>query len=57
MAPETEFPPELLSQTPVERLSYFRDKVVAHPHLKEIHQQLWQAIQQPGGISLILRIG
>jgi len=57
MAPETEFPPELLSQTPTERLSYFQDKVVAHSHLKEIHQQLWQAIQQPGGISLILVFG
>ena len=57
MAPQTEFPPELLSQTPAKRLSYFRDKVVAHPHLKEIHRQLWQAIQQPGGVSLILVFG
>lgn len=57
MAPQTEFPPELLSQTPAERLSYFRDKVVAHPHLKDIHRQLWQAIQQPGGVSLILVFG
>jgi len=57
MASQTEFPPELLSQTPAKRLSYFRDKVVAHPHLKEIHRQLWQAIQQPGGVSLILVFG
>jgi len=57
MASQTEFPPELLSQTPAERLSYFRDKVVAHPHLKEAHRQLWQAIQQPGGVSLILVFG
>lgn len=57
MASQTEFPPKLLSQTPAERLSYFRDKVVAHPHLKEIHRQLWQAIQQPGGVPLILVFG
>lgn len=57
MAPQTEFPPELLSQSPAARLTYFRDKVVAHPHLKEIHRKLWQAIQQPGGVSLILVFG
>ncbi|MEP0807566.1 MAG: ATP-binding protein [Chloroflexota bacterium] len=57
MASQTEFPPELLSQPPIARLTYFRDKVVAHPHLKEIHRQLWQAIQQPGGVSLILVFG
>ena len=57
MAPQTEFPPELLSQPPATRLAYFRDKVVAHPHLKETHQRLWQAIQQPSGISLIFVFG
>jgi len=57
MTPQTEFPPELLSQPPAARLRYFRDKVVAHPHLKEIHQQLWQAIQQPAGASLIFVFG
>lgn len=57
MTPQTEFPPELLSQSPAARLTYFWDKVVAHPHLKEIHRQLWQAIQQPGGVSLILVFG
>jgi len=57
MAAQTEFPPELLSQSPAARLAYFRDKVVAHPHLKDIHRQLWQVIQQPGGVSLILVFG
>ncbi len=57
MAPQTEFPPELLSQSPATRVAYFRDKVVAHPHLKETHQRLWQAIQQPSGISLIFVFG
>ena len=57
MTIKTEFPSELLLQSSASRLAYFRDKVVAHPHLKEIHRQLWQAIQQPGGVSLILVFG
>ncbi len=57
MTTHTEFPPELLSQSPTARLAYFREKVVAHPHLKETHQQLWQAIQQPAGASLIFVFG
>jgi hypothetical protein len=57
MTTKTEFPSELLMQSSASRLAYFRDKVVAHPHLKEIHRQLWQAIQQPGGVSLILVFG
>jgi hypothetical protein len=57
MTPQTEFPPELLLQPSTARLAYFRDKVVAHPHLKETHQQLWQAIHQPGTASLIFVFG
>ncbi len=57
MAAQTEFPPELLSQPPAARLAYFQHKVVAHPQLKETHRQLWQAIQQPGGASLIFVFG
>lgn len=57
MTPQTEFPPELLSQPPAARLAYFQQKVVAHPHLKETHHQLWRAIQQPGGASLIFVFG
>lgn len=57
MASQTEFPTELLSQSTANRLAYFQDKVVAHPHLKEAHQQLWQAIQRPAGASLIFVVG
>jgi len=57
MAHQTEFSPELLSQPTATRLGYFRDKVVAHPHLQETHQHLWQAIQQPSGASLIFVFG
>ena len=57
MTPQTDFPLELLSQSSTARLAYFREKVVAHPHLKATHQQLWQAIQQPAGASLIFVFG
>jgi adenylate kinase family enzyme len=51
------FPKELLEQPASERLSYFQHKVVAHPHLKAIHQALTKAIQQPSGASLVLVFG
>ena len=57
MASQTDFPQELLSQSVAARLAYFQEKVVAHPHLKEAHQRLWQAIQQPAGASLIFVFG
>lgn len=57
MTLQTEFPSELLLQPSAARLAYFQHKVVAHPHLKETHQQLWQAIQQPSGASLIFVFG
>ena len=57
MTSQTEFPLELLSQHPAAKLEYFHNKVVAHPHLKETHKRLWQAIQQPGGASLVFVFG
>lgn len=57
MESQIEFPPELLLLPPATRLAYFQDKVVAHPHLKETHRQLWQAIRQPTGASLIFVFG
>ncbi len=57
MTSSTAFPAELLAQSSDARLAYFRDKVVAHPLLKEIHQQLLQAIQEPCGTYLIFVFG
>jgi len=57
MTPQTEFPPQLLSQPSSTRLAYFQNKVVAHPFLKEVHKQLWQAIKHPAGTSLIFVFG
>jgi len=51
------FPRELLAQPAAVRLAYFQDKVVAHPCLKQTHQALLQAIQQPAGASLIFVFG
>lgn len=51
------FPPELLSAPIEQRLKYFADKIVAHPHLKQTYETLLQAICQPVGISLIFVFG
>lgn len=52
-----QFPPTLLTASPVERLRYFEQKIVAHPRLKEVYQGLLQAIHQPTGGSLIFVFG
>lgn len=53
----TGFPRELLEQPASERLAYFQRKVVAHPHLKAVHQALSKAIQQPIGAALVFVFG
>lgn len=57
MTAQTDFPQELLSKPPKVRLAYFRDRIVAHPHLKETHQKIWQALQNPSKAHLIFVIG
>ncbi len=52
-----QFPRELLTQSIEARLAYFKSKVVAHPHLKEAHQTLLDAIHRPAGAALILVLG
>jgi hypothetical protein len=51
------FPLELLEQPAQARLAYFVGKVVAHPRLREVHDTLLRAIQEPAGASLILVFG
>lgn len=51
------FPRQLLSQSKKARLAYFRDKIVAHPLLKEAHNALIDAISHPEDASLILVFG
>jgi len=57
MPTQTDFPQELLTESPESRLAYFRNRIVAHPHLKEIHQKVWQALQSPAKAHLIFVIG
>lgn len=56
MLPEA-FPHELLQRSASERLAYFRSYTVAHPLLKTVSDALRQAIQEPGGASLIFVVG
>jgi hypothetical protein len=51
------FPRELLEQPVNLRRQYFETKVVAHHHLKEVHEKLLHAIRYPAGASLILVFG
>ena len=51
------FPPALLAQPAAERLAYFTTKVIAHPHLKEVHDAVLQAIHQPVGAAILFVFG
>ena len=51
------FPPELLDKPAADRLAYFRDKVIAHPALLDVYQQLQTIIREPAGVSLVFVFG
>jgi AAA domain len=51
------FPRELLGQSIEERLAYFKQYTVFHPKLREAHDALLSAIQEPGDASLIFVYG
>lgn len=50
-------PPELLQQSPAERLTSFKNQIVAHPLLVDAARALNQAIREPAGASLIFVVG
>jgi len=52
-----EFPRHLLKQSIAERITYFKQYTVFHPKLKEAHDALLSAIQEPGDASLIFVYG
>lgn len=54
--PQT-FPHDLLHQPPADRLAWFRQKVIRHPHLDVALQAVQDAIRAPAGATLILVIG
>jgi len=51
------FPAQLLSQPAAERLAYFTTKMVAHPHLKAVHQAVMQVLRQEAGTALFFVFG
>lgn len=51
------FPPDLLSHAPADRLTWFTQKVIHHPHLDATFQAVQEAIRYPAGTGLILVIG
>ena len=54
--PDGGFPRALLDQSAEVLTAYFRAFTMAHPLLKEADVALKQAIQDPAGWSLILRL-
>jgi hypothetical protein len=51
------FPPALLHRSPADRLTWFRQKVIRHPHLDTAFQAVQEAIRYPAGTSVIFIIG
>jgi hypothetical protein len=51
------FPIELLSRAKADRIAYFRDKIIGHPHLIEAREQLCRAIWEPASAGLIAVYG
>jgi hypothetical protein len=51
------FPRQLLQQPPDQRIAYFEQYTMAHPHLVTAVQTLMQAISEPAGASLIFVFG
>lgn len=43
--------------TPDESLANFKQYTMAHPRLKEMHEQVLRAIYEPGGVSLLFILG
>ncbi len=51
------FPPDLLTQSPSDRLDWFRQKVIRHPHLDTAFQAVREATRYPAGASVVFIIG
>jgi hypothetical protein len=57
MTQSNHFPPELLTQSADAKVTYFKDKVIAHPILVEVYQKIRAVIDEPGGVSLVFAFG
>src|SRR5260370_39330486 len=51
------FPRELLEQSKEERLAYFKAYTVAHPHLSQADDAVWNAIREPARKLVIFVFG
>lgn len=51
------FPADLISKSPEERMKYFRSFTIAHPVLSETFERLWRAVLDPQSGSTILIYG
>ena len=51
------FPQELLAQSVEERLAYFEKKIIAHPKLSQLYNQILEAINHPIDVSLLMVYG
>ncbi len=57
MTTSTCFPPQLLSLSIDDRLTYFKNKIIAHPKLSELYTEVLDAINHPMDASLIMIYG
>lgn len=57
MSIPSQFPTELLTASSSEKLAYFTNCTVVHRHLKQAYDEFIDAINNPGGASLILLFG
>lgn len=51
------FPRALLTQSPADRLSYFKAYTVAHPALDQADKAVWSALREPAGAALVFVFG
>lgn len=57
MTTSTHFPQQLLTQSIEDRLDYFEHKIIAHPKLSDLYQEILDTITHPVDVSLLMIYG
>lgn len=57
MTTSTYFPQQLLTQSIEERVAYFENKIIAHPKLSDMYQEILETINHPVDVSLLMIYG
>jgi AAA domain len=57
MHDNSEFPSDLLTASAADKINYFRNFTVVHRLLKQAYEDFLDAVNNPGGASLILLLG